>query len=237
MNIEFVKELDSTNLWLRNRMKQADLSEFFVVRTDYQSAGKGQANNFWESEPSKNLLFSTLLLPVHLPIAQQFLISQIVSVALCRTLERFVEDVRIKWPNDIYVGNKKIAGILIENAWLGDRVQSSIVGVGLNVNQIHFQSNAPNPTSLKIVTNKSFDRLKLLKQILEHLFKIYNEEELIELEYFERLFRKDGFYTYQDNEGCFEAKIADVKSDGQIELETPSGHRKSYYFKEVEFVL
>ncbi len=238
MQIEFLKQVDSTNRWLKSQIKMRDLNEGFVIRTDYQTAGRGQIDTVWESERAKNLLFSLVLMPENLSVHQQFLISQLVSVAICRCLETYLKQVKIKWPNDIYVGDKKIAGVLIENSWMGDRVKSSVVGIGLNVNQTKFKSNAPNPISMKNLLGKSINRTIVLTQILEQIRILYSaEEELVELEYFERLYRSNDYYPYHDADGNFKAKIANVKSDGQLELETPSGHRKYYYFKEVEFVI
>ena len=233
-----MKSVDSTNRWLKSRLKTEKFDDGFVVVCDYQSSGKGQGANHWESAAGRNLLFSLFLRPENLPASQQFVISQLVSIAICRTLESYFDNVKIKWPNDIYVGDRKIAGILIENSWMGSMVVDSIIGIGLNVNQEKFISDAPNPVSMKMLLHKSVKRFTVLKKLLAQISVLYyGNDEIIPLEYFERLYRREGYFPYRDEDGEFEAEIAGIKADGQIELETRSGHRKSYYFKEVEFII
>lgn len=238
MEIVKLVSVDSTNHWLKSRLKTEDFDDGFVVVSDFQSSGKGQGANHWESAAGKNLLFSLLLRPKKLPASKQFVISQIVSIAICRTLESYFNNVKIKWPNDIYVGDKKIGGILIENSWMGSMVVDSIIGIGLNVNQEKFISDAPNPVSMKMILHKSINRSIVLKKLLAQISILFSsDDEIIPLEYFERLYRREGYFRYCDQDGEFEAQIAGIKADGQIELETRSGHRKSYYFKEVEFII
>ena len=135
MKSMYLRETRSTNLVLKEMLREYELPEGFVLRTDFQSAGKGQPGNSWEAEKGKNLLFSVLLYPHHIAITEQFILSQLVSVAILRTLNSFCTGFSIKWPNDIYFGDKKIAGILIENSLQGTKLNTSIVGIGLNVNQ------------------------------------------------------------------------------------------------------
>jgi len=141
--------LPSTNNELKNRLKTNDLSEFTTILTSYQTNGRGQQSNVWESADGLNLTFSVLLKPVFLEPALQFYLSKIVALALTDVLMKYVDELSIKWPNDIYVGEKKIAGILIENSLMGSCIDTCVVGIGLNVNQLSFQSSAPNPISLK----------------------------------------------------------------------------------------
>jgi BirA family biotin operon repressor/biotin-[acetyl-CoA-carboxylase] ligase len=142
MKSMYLRETRSTNLVLKEMLREYELPEGFVLRTDFQSAGKGQPGNSWESEKGKNLLFSVLLYPQHIAIDQQFILSQLVSVAILRTLNSFCAGFSIKWPNDIYFGDKKIGGILIENSLQGSKLNTSIVGIGLNINQKTFRSDA-----------------------------------------------------------------------------------------------
>lgn len=144
------EEIESTNMWMKQNIDR--LKPLSIVTADFQTAGRGQRGNTWESERGKNLLMSLLIAPKYLPAREQFIISKMVSVALCRVLQAIMPDglnIEIKWPNDIYISRKKVCGMLIENA-LGQNgmIQHSVVGIGLNVNQTDFHSDAPNPASL-----------------------------------------------------------------------------------------
>ncbi len=157
-----IDETDSTNRWLREQGGEEDV----VVWADYQTAGKGQGTNSWESERGKNLTFSVLLHPQDIPANKQFSISMLVSLALCEALGQHIGDLSIKWPNDIYWRNAKIAGILIEHRISGSLIRDSIIGIGLNVNQRHFLSDAPNPVSLWQICEQDTDREMLLCEFL-----------------------------------------------------------------------
>lgn len=238
MKSMYLRETRSTNLVLKEMLREYELPEGFVLRTDFQSAGKGQPGNSWESEKGKNLLFSVLLYPQHIAIDQQFILSQLVSVAILRTLNSFCAGFSIKWPNDIYFGDKKIGGILIENSLQGSKLNTSIVGIGLNINQKTFRSDAPNPVSLRQITAKNQRRKNILQDVLNNIYELYKkmDVEAIRKEYFENLYRRVGFYTYRDNKGLFEAELAGIESDGCLKLKTRTGEIRAYYFKEVAFV-
>ena len=172
-----IDETDSTNRWLMEHSDSSleTLSDVakepsLCVVADYQTAGKGCGTNSWESERGKNLTFSVMLHPVEIPASGQFRISEAVSVALCTTLEAYIYNkVEIKWPNDIYVGDQKICGILIENRLQGSTIMNSIVGIGLNVNQQIFRSDAPNPVSMYQLVGHEMDRTALLDAFLKAL--------------------------------------------------------------------
>lgn len=238
MKSMYLRETRSTNMVLKEMLREYELPEGFVLRTDFQSAGKGQPGNSWESEKGKNLLFSVLLFPHRIAIDQQFILSQLVSVAILRTLNSFCSGFSIKWPNDIYFGDKKIAGMLIENSLQGTRLNTSIVGIGLNVNQKVFRSDAPNPVSLRQITAKNQRRKNILQDVLNNIYELYSKMDVdtIRNEYFENLYRRVGFYTYRDNKGLFEAELAGIESDGCLKLKTRTGEIRAYYFKEVAFV-
>lgn len=240
---KFVRETDSTNELMKELLWTSDLPEGFVLRTDFQSRGKGQGTNRWESAKSKNLLFSLLLRPIHVPVEEQFLISQIVSLAICDSLKALSssqeKEFSVKWPNDIYWKNKKIAGILIENTWQGRRIASSVIGIGLNVNQKQFLSGAPNPVSLLQIFGKRFRRKAILKTILSMINAYCSDsnQDSLRMKYHQSLFRRDGFYTYRSGKITFEAEIVEVANDGRLMLRDKDGKVSGYYFKEVEFVL
>lgn len=227
-----IAETDSTNRWLRERGGEGDM----VVVADYQTAGKGQGNNSWESERGKNLLFSVLCHPERIPANRQFHISMAVSLAIADALGEHIGDVSIKWPNDIYWRNAKICGILIENRLLGQTIRDSIIGVGVNVNQRQFHSNAPNPVSLWQIHGHETDLELLLQSILDK-FTLYINKKEIKTQYLHQLYRRKGFHPYADREGSFMAEIVDVEDDGHLLLCDDNGQQRRYAFKEVSFVI
>ena len=164
-----ISETNSTNSYLQNFCAKEKTEEFTTVAADYQTSGRGQRGNSWESEPHKNLLFSFVLFPEFLEARRQFLISQIVSLAIKEELDTYTDDVSIKWPNDIYWKEKKICGILIENDLIGRNISRSIAGIGININQEEFHSPAPNPVSLYQITGKQYDIYEVLKLSLIHI--------------------------------------------------------------------
>ena len=139
----FFENLPSTNSHAASLLRDNKVSEGAVIYTNYQSAGRGQGGNKWESEENKNLLISIVLFPSMISPADQFLLSMAVSLGICDFLDRYISAISIKWPNDIYVKNDKIAGILIENSIMGDHIENTIAGIGININQEKFMSDAP----------------------------------------------------------------------------------------------
>lgn len=233
MNFEVVhiRETDSTNRWLQEHGEGE-----MAVWADYQTAGRGCGTNTWESERDKNLLFSLLIHPQGIAASQQFLISMAISVALVRTLSLYIkEGVSIKWPNDIYVDDRKICGILIENRLCGTQIRESIIGVGLNLNQAQFLGNAPNPVSLCMLTGKPVDRETCLSQTLS-AFSLNALGKQADY-YREHLYRREGFHAYHDDKGDFEAEIAGVEDDGHLLLRDRDGRQRRYAFKEVSFIV
>ena len=237
-----LKETDSTNNHLRELLSREKLPEFTVITTEFQSSGKGQRGNSWESEEGKNLLFSVLLKPHFVPARSQFLISQVSSLAVKESLDQFADGFSIKWPNDIYWNEKKISGMLIENDLAGKMLSESIPGIGVNINQDTFISNAPNPVSLKNITGETHDCGDVLASML-HLLSYYyellqrGETEAISKRYHDSLFRREGFHLYADNNGQFSARIVRIEPDGRLILCTETGEERGYLFKEVHCVL
>ena len=229
-SIIHIDETDSTNRWLKENG-----SERMAVVADYQTAGRGCGTNTWESERGKNLLFSLLIHPAEVPAVKQFRISMAISLAILDTLEQHIGDVSIKWPNDIYWRNGKLGGILIENRLQGGCIKDCIIGVGLNVNQEQFHSDAPNPVSLKRIHGQETERDQLLSDILVR-FDEYLTQDL-KARYLSRLYRRKGFHPYADKEGAFMAEIIDVEDDGHLLLRDDNGHDRRYAFKEVQFVI
>lgn len=226
-----------------------------VVMAREQTAGRGQRGNSWEAEPGANITLSLLLRPAGLHPSRQFIISQAVSLAIVWMLDAFVGEPRvsIKWPNDIYVGDRKICGILIENSITGSGINHCIVGIGLNVNQMQFVSDAPNPVSLRQLMPKiEFDVAALARAMVEDIIAKVDEalacesatpveeESAISREYFARLWRNDGWYPYHDNvrDTDMTARIDAVAPTGHITLTDRSdGVARTYAFKEISAIL
>lgn len=233
-----VEETDSTNNHLRRLLEQRTLPEGSIVLADFQSKGRGQAGNSWESDPGKNLLFSMVVYPDRLPASRQFLLSQVTSLSVKAALDPYISDVTVKWPNDIYWKEQKICGMLIENDLESNYLSTSLIGIGLNVNQEVFKSNAPNPVSLKQITGSEYEPVDLLNRFHSAFFSWYfrllqGESEEIRQSYKQALYRRDGFFPYEDNKGPFDAKIREVEPDGHLLLEDRQGSLRRYAFKEV----
>lgn len=230
--IVHIDETDSTNRWLKDHGEGT-----MVVVADYQTAGKGCGSNAWESERGKNLTFSMLIHPDGIAAREQFHITEVVSVALCRTLQPYIYNkVEIKWPNDIYVDDKKICGILIENRLQVQKIKDSIIGIGLNVNQQAFLSDAPNPVSMYQLTGQELDCDELLKAFIENLDQEW-QNKTNGSEYRELLYRKGKDGLYEDKTGRFVAKLTDVLPDGRLLLVDEGGKEHTYAFKEVSFII
>ena len=227
-----IDETDSTNRWLKDHGEGT-----MVVATDYQTAGKGCGSNAWESERGKNLTFSMLIHPDGIAAREQFRITEVVSVALCRTLQPYIYNkVKIKWPNDIYVGDRKICGILIENRLQGNVIVDCIIGIGLNVNQRVFLSDAPNPVSMYQLTGQETDREALLADFLQTFDQEW-QSKANGSEYRELLYRKGKDGLYEAKTGRFVAKLTDVLPDGRLLLVDEEGKEHTYAFKEVSFII
>lgn len=236
-----VDETDSTNNAIRNH-EHSPGKEFLVISAEYQTGGKGQRGNSWESARGKNLLFSLSCHPTFLHAQQQFLLSQIISLSVLDVFRHYIRRFSIKWPNDIYWRDKKIGGILIENDLSGTHIARSIIGVGLNINQTEFKGGAPNPVSLLQVCGIHCKRKHVLEHILKHFESYYRmlergEVETIREHYRKALFRRRDFHPYRDADGVFNARLHHVEDSGLIILEDTEGRLRPYAFKEVEFVL
>lgn len=227
----YISSTNSTNTLMRELLAKREWpEEELFLYAGYQTAGRGQTGNGWESEPDKNLICSILL-----PNKNLYFLNIAVSVAIIRLIG---EPFTIKWPNDIYYRDKKLAGILLENAIVGSTVKYSIAGVGLNVNQTKFTSDAPNPVSLKQITGKTYDIDQLMKDLFEAVKAVLNEpEERIWSKYKDHLYRREGFWPYEDQNGRFEAQIKDVLPTGEIILQDKQGNERIYHFKQIRYVL
>jgi BirA family biotin operon repressor/biotin-[acetyl-CoA-carboxylase] ligase len=238
----FRDDLPSTNTYLSQLLREENLPEGTIVYTNYQSAGRGQPGNSWESDKGKNLLISILILPAMIKPVNQFILSMAISLGICDYLTRQIDGCTIKWPNDIYVNNDKIAGILIENSIMGENIEYSIAGIGLNVNQEKFLSDAPNPVSMKLLTGTNFDLTTCLSQLASELDKRYKQivsesYDTIRNEYLSLLYRRNEWSNYKIHEAIFSGRIITVTETGKLLIEKKSGSLEEYSFKEIEFIL
>lgn len=234
-------ETDSTNNFLKN-YRPVRSKELTLVSADYQSQGRGQIGNRWEAEAGKNLLFSLGMHPVNVDARQQFVLSQAIALSVCKALGEHTSGLSIKWPNDIYWRDRKICGILIENTLTGHAIETSIAGVGVNVNQSEFRSDTPNPVSLKQITGKETERVFILARIVELFTGYYGHIRngdfgMIAEEYGRLLYRRTGFHPYEDADGHFEAELHGVEPTGHLLLKDRSGRLRRYAFKEVRFLI
>ena len=241
-NFIFLTEVESTNNYANQLVLSKAAVEGTVVLAQHQKMGRGQQGNSWESEAGKNLLASIILYPYFLPASRQFYLSKITSLALVDFLITEASDISVKWPNDIYIKNKKVAGILIENTIKGQNLYSSILGIGLNLNQEKFISDAPNPVSLKQITRKDYDIELVAHTIFEHINYWYRKLKQgnfkeIDMAYLNCLFRLNEWALFVKQGNQFEAKIKGIGEFGQLILEDRIGSSTEYMFKEVEFLI
>lgn len=252
-----LNETESTNTFLRSFRADEEQRITLVTATN-QTDGRGQRGNSWESEPGKNVVFSLLVHPRFINPLEIFSLSEAIALAVCQTVNEtlryedetaeayetlcYEDEVAVKWPNDIYVGKKKICGILIENTLRGSHVEDAIIGVGLNVNQRVFTSDAPNPVSLYNLTNKEHSINEVLHSVIERFDTLYKklengQQQEVHEEYMKHLFRRTGIHKFRDECGDFCASIAEVESSGHIVLLDTDGNHRRYAFKEVSFQL
>jgi BirA family biotin operon repressor/biotin-[acetyl-CoA-carboxylase] ligase len=241
-NLLFSENLPSTNSHAAYLLKRESLPEGTIVQTNYQSAGKGYSGNSWESEDGKNLLISVILFPAFLKPSDQFNISMTISLGICDFLSIFTAGCSVKWPNDIYINNDKIAGILIESAIIADKFEYSIAGIGLNINQEEFISPAPNPVSLKMIMGKTFDLPDSLTQLAAALDKRYKQliagnNAKIRSDYESKLYRVNTWSSFRDINGVFTGRILTTGEYGSLKIEGSDRKIREYSFKEVEFIL
>jgi len=233
-----LQKTDSTNRYLQLASEAEDMPSGSVVTADEQTSGRGQRGTSWESEAGLNLTFSILYLPSGLPANKPFAISEMISLCVKRTLDSYLPDISIKWPNDIYYKDRKIAGILIENVIMQGQITKSIIGVGLNVNQTVFYGDAPNPVSMRQITGRFYDTDEILSRLMQE-FAHQSARldgfcyEAIHSDYFDLIYRKEGFHKYVDAQGGFLAAISSIEPAGHIILRRTDGNLSRYGFKEL----
>ena len=240
LEVIWLEETNSTNDEIRKSTSSSS-RRMSVVVADYQRSGRGQATNQWESEAGKNLLFSIMIHPLMVPVRNQFLLSMAGGLALKEVLDSYTPEITLKWPNDVYWRDRKISGTLIETTLSAGHIKDCIFGIGLNVNQQVFKSDAPNPVSLAQILGHEIDRKKLLDELLSAFDKYYSWIENgqygdISTLYHEALYHRQGFYPYRDvaSGEVFEAAIIEVEDDGTLVVRNREGIISEYRFKELE---
>lgn len=234
----------STNAYILDLLKSSRPGEGLLVIADTQSAGRGLEDNSWESEPGKNLTISVLLYPRFLPPDKQSILSMAIALGVYDLVHSKVnsQPVSIKWPNDIYIGDRKVCGMLIQNSVLGSVFENSVAGIGLNVNQEKFLSDAPNPVSIKMVTGREFSLGETLDQLCRWLDSRYSQLRMgdrkgITEEYLSLMYRLNEWHIYEIRGIAAEAKIVGVNLYGHLQLEERNGSRWECDVKEVKFLI
>jgi BirA family biotin operon repressor/biotin-[acetyl-CoA-carboxylase] ligase len=235
-----LEEVNSTNNYISGHLDQ--MTEGSVIVAKAQIAGRGQGKNFWESEPGLNLTFSVLLTPTFLRIQDQFYLSKVISLAVADFVSLYADNVSVKWPNDIYIGHKKVSGILIENSVFQDFMQSSIVGIGINVNQTIFRSGAPNPVSISQLTGETYDLnelLDILLDLIDFRYQMLKEHDFdtIDQLYFDFLYRRNKLTSFKADDVLFKGTIVGVEPTGELIIRDEAGQMREFLYKEVEYVL
>ena len=245
-NTIVLDEIKSTNDYASNLLSHSKQFEGTIVLTDFQTNGKGQANNTWISAPGQNLLLSIILKPSFLEAGKQFYLSMAISLAILHTVKNHSDNqVEVKWPNDIFMDGKKISGVLIKNTLSGEKIKNSIIGIGLNVNQTDFGSLNNIATSLRLSHNSVIDRKEVLKILIEYLNFYYykliqSKYDEIKIEYENNLYRKNKKSRFeltnqQLSNRLFSGTITGVDKYGKLCIST-NGETKTFMYKEIAFI-
>ena len=239
------ESIGSTNTYLRDLNGGDSGFDYEVAVATFQTAGRGQKGNTWESEAGKNLLFSILAHPAGIKVQEQFYISEAIALAVSDSVIAFIgpeyaDGVSVKWSNDVYWNDFKMAGILIENTLQGDRILDTVAGVGLDVNQEVFVSDAPNPISMRNITGREFNLDALLNDIVDRFIGYMelpaDKRPEVDQLYRNRLYRRHGYHKFRDSNGTFEARIEGIRPDGCLMLQTSASEHRVYEFKQVQFL-
>lgn len=242
-HIIHLEEVDSTNSYAENLLKTKSVEEGTIIVAEKQTAGKGQGDHVWLSEPGKNLTFTLILHPEFIKAEDQFTINMMVALGIVDFLKNLIpkEDFKIKWPNDIYWNQRKLGGVLINHFISGSKLEHTIVGIGLNVNQVEFNSQLPNPVSLKQINEGPFDLKLLLTDLCEAIAKRYTSTEAcaheeLKKSYLEIVLGNGKLRSYKMHNQMLQATIKDVDRFGRLILLTSQQEILTCSFGEIEFV-
>ena len=234
-------EADSTNNYALNLVRTEYVPDGTIVRADYQHSGRGEAGNQWRSQAGKNLTFTLVLKPPGMQAVHQFRLNKMVSLAIYDFLARHVQNVSIKWPNDIMIGDAKVGGVLIENNLKGAYIQNCFIGVGLNINQVEFPAMPYPVSSLQLESGQAFDLDLALMQLSEliqarYLKLLATKNENLKGEYLRRLYRYNKWYLFDDKIEQFKGRIIGVEPTGRLVVERENRTQYSYAHKEIRFL-
>ncbi len=230
-DIRYFEELDSSNLELRRLVEQGEARHGTVILTDYQSLGRGQLNSRWQAEKGKHLMMSLLLEP-NVPVEKQYLINKATALALCAALADQKVQARIKWPNDILVKGKKVAGILIENSLTGNQLNRCIIGIGINIRHQEFEG-LPHAACLEDLTDQEISNNQLMEAFFMKLNEVFTfPERQIDLQYGQLLWLRHERTTFVSNNEEVEGKVIEVDAGGRLILEN-DGKRTAFAHKEI----
>lgn len=242
-NLITLASVDSTNSWLKNLLSNsAPLPEGTVILAEEQFSGRGQVNSTWASEPGKNLTFSVFLKPLFLSPSKQFDLNKAMSLAVNDFLSKyFHEQATIKWPNDSYINNEKIAGLLIENIIQGDKIKYAVIGIGVNVNQVFFPESAKGATSFSKILHKYYDLKILLDEICAAVEARYlqlksGKLDRLNSDYLDRLYRYNKMSRFLVNGESREGRIIGISREGYLEVDMDSEIRQ-FGLKEIQFII
>ncbi len=243
-NVIFLDQVDSTNRFATDLLSKINPKEGTVIRADFQTDGKGQIGRGWHSSPELNLLISIIYYPEFVRIEDQFNISMMTAVSILQVLEDLnIKGVTIKWPNDIYIRDKKVAGILIQNQLQGKSIKSCVIGLGINVNQVFWPDVIPNPTSLlhelqtEIEVNDIFFKVREKITSNYKLLKNNDHFSIIKEQYLTNLFRRNELSSFQDADGnIFEAIIVKVNRSGELVLDR-DGEIMSVKMHDIKYIM
>lgn len=234
-----IEQTTSTN----DDAREAKYHHGDLIWAERQTAGRGQRGHSWTSPRGENLTFSLVIEPAFLPVGEQFLLSEVVALALIDTFAAYGIQARIKWTNDIYVGDKKLVGILIEHNYSGQTLARTIAGIGININQIAFDPALPNPTSMALATGHSFSR----EQVLDTFFDCWQaryaqlergDKQTLQHDYRERMYALGQLRAFRLPDGTpIRAAIEGVEPSGELILRHEDGTRHNYLFRAIEFVI
>jgi BirA family transcriptional regulator, biotin operon repressor / biotin---[acetyl-CoA-carboxylase] ligase len=235
-------QISSTNAYAMDLLSKTRPTEGVIILADHQTEGRGMDTNSWESEPGKNLTFTIILYPGFLTPDRQFWLNQSISLGIAGFIRAMVPNkpITIKWPNDIYIGDKKVCGILIQHSIMGNVINYSVIGIGININQQAFISNAPNPVSIHMATSLDYDLDCCLAEVCKHLNDWYSQLKegnhlLLEKEYLDQLYRFNEWHQYQVRGVLINARISGITEYGQLHLMDDAGKKWICDIKEIKY--
>lgn len=239
--IIWLDEVDSTNNYANSLMVENKIYNETVISAYSQMSGRGQQGNFWESETKMNLTFTVLLYTKYLSVEMQFALSQATALSLRDMLQQYNIQAKVKWPNDIFVNDKKVAGILIENSIMGSTFSYSCIGVGLNVNQTFFGDYLPKATSMKLINGKENNIHEVLDNFLDNFHdrieQVRNKAfDKLKSDYVLNLYQFGQWCNYKTGQTIFKGKIIDVNTNGELVILSDEGKQRLFMFKEIIFL-